>query len=76
MPTFGAHLLQARTRAHLSQTALARQTALSISQISRLEANHKAVTLKTLKKLSTVLKFPRLTVAQLLACMDADDGAR
>ena len=76
MATFGAHLLRARTRAHLSQTALARQAALSISQISRLESDHTHVTLRSLKKLSTVLKFPRLTVAQLLACAGDDDGAR
>jgi len=74
--SFGAHLLAARTRAHLSKSDVARQAALSLSHISRLESNHTHVTLKTLKKLSTVLKFPRLTVAQLLACMDADDGAR
>jgi len=74
MSSFGSHLTEARTRAQLSQAALAKQTHISTASICRLEADKSPITLRMLKRLRMVLTFPDLTVDALLN--GDDDGAR
>jgi transcriptional regulator with XRE-family HTH domain len=71
---FGSALIRARHEAQLTQTELARLSHLSPGHISRLEANQKPPTLNTLRKLSMVLTFPTLTLADLLASHGTRNG--